>query len=165
MYNPYQHASELGVAVKWGNLGETVQGFYDHQQNTIWLSEALGFREARCVLAHEIVHAEFTDTGLEADKASVELRCDKIAASRLIYIPQLMKAMVEVPEARYWCAELGVMPWVLKHYLQDITPQERIDLQKHTGRVLEVQTLQERLADAGHPPAREGCRHPNTSAP
>lgn len=160
MYNPYQHAAELGVTVRWGSLGANVQGFYDHAANTIWLNEALGFREARCVLAHEIVHAEFAGTGQEADKESVELRCDKIAASRLIYIPQLMQVMVEVEDARYWCAELGVMSWVLKHFLQDLTPQERLDVQKHTGRVLEVQTLAERLLtdeDSNGAPVSSGC--------
>lgn len=144
MYNPYQHAAELGVQVRWAVLDKRVQGFYEHDEQTIWLSESLTFREARCVLAHEIVHAEFADQGASAASEKVELRCDKIAASRLIYIPQLIRAMSEYEDIKAWCAELCVMPWVLEHYLQDITPQERIDLQQRTGRRFPVLRLDER---------------------
>lgn len=144
MYNPYQHASELGITVKWAKLDKGVQGFYEHAKNTIWLSVALTFREARCVLAHEIVHAEFEDEKPGGQDEKVELRCDKIAASRLIYIPQLIKAMKDSANPKDWCAELTVMPWVLEHFLQDITPQERIDLQNLTGKELPVLTLEQR---------------------
>lgn len=41
MYNPYQHAYELGIKVAWGRLDPTLRGYYDHDTKTIWLSETL----------------------------------------------------------------------------------------------------------------------------
>lgn len=160
MYNPYQHAAQLGLTVLWKKLSGTLMGYYDHSERTIWVDEDLNFRQAKCTIAHEIVHAEFSDTeeqmGHEIFGPKMELRCDKIAAKRLIFTPQLVDAMREYDDPRIWCAELCVMPWALDHFLEDLTPQERIYLEKATGRTLPTLTLQERedeavaLDDAGH---------------
>lgn len=152
MYNPYQHAAQLGVTIRWKKLSGTLMGYYDHETLTIWVDEALNFRQQKCTIAHEIVHAEFADTeeqrSHEIYGPKMELRCDKIAAKRLVFTPQLIDAMREYEDPKAWCAELCVMPWVLDHFLEDLTPQERIHLEKATGRNLPTRTLQEREEEA-----------------
>lgn len=148
MYNPYQHASALGITIKWEKLDGTLMAYYDHDKTTIWVHEALNFRQQKCAIAHEIVHAEFADTAEQMSHEvygkKMELRCDKIAAKRLVYTPQLIEAMREYDVPKAWCAELCIMPWVLDHFFEDLTPQERIHLEEQTGRVLPTLTLQER---------------------
>lgn len=137
MYNPYQHAYELGINVAWGKLSPGLRGYYDHITKTIWLSESLSNRVAHCTLAHEIVHAEYEDEmdGLsEATKAKIEKRCNKIAAQRLVVWPQLVDAIKTFDDPRSWVAELGVMPWVLENFFADLTPQKRIRLEQETGK-------------------------------
>lgn len=137
VYNPYQHAYDLGVKVAWGKLPAGLRGYYDHPTRTIWLREDLTVRVAHCVLAHEIVHAEFEDefdSVPEAWRAKAEKRCDKIAAKRLVIWPQLVDAIKASEDPATWCAELSVMPWVLENFFADLTPQERIRLEEETGR-------------------------------
>ncbi len=137
MYNPYQHAYELGITVAWGELRPGIRGYYDHATKTIWLSKYLSDRVARCTLAHEIVHAEYEDEmdGLsESWRAKIEKRCDSMAAKRLVVWPQLVEAIKLHEDPRAWVAELSIMPWVLENFFADLTPQERLRLEKETGR-------------------------------
>lgn len=137
MYNPYQHAYELKVTIRWSKLPPDIRGYYDHATRTIWLREDLTVRVAHCVLAHEIVHAEFDDNmnGIpDTWRAKIEQRCDTIAAKRLIVWPQLVDAIKAFGDPRAWVAELGIMPWVLENFFRDLTPQERLHLEKETGR-------------------------------
>lgn len=137
MYNPYQHAYELKVTIRWSKLPPDIRGYYDHATRTIWLREDLTVRVANCVLAHEIVHAEFgddMDSIPDTWQEKVERRCDKIAAQRLIAYPQLVDAIKLSDDPRVWCAELNIMPWVLENYLADLTPQERIRIERDSQR-------------------------------
>lgn len=137
MYNPYQHAYELGINVAWAKLSPGLRGYYDHPTKTIWLDETLTNRVAHCTLGHEIVHAEFEDVMddmNEIARAKTEKRCDKIAAKRLVVWPQLVDAIKISDDPMYWVAELGIMPWVLENFFADLTPQERIRLEQETGK-------------------------------
>lgn len=137
MYNPYQHAYDLKLNVAWGLLDPGLRGYYDHTTKTIWLSKYLTDRVSRCTLAHEIVHAEFEDEVddlTETQRAKMEKRCNSIAAKRLVVWPQLVEAIKTYEDPRAWVAELSVMPWVLENFFNDLTPQERVQLEKETGR-------------------------------
>lgn len=132
------------MTVKWGKLPNNLRGYYDNATRTIWLREDLSVRVAHCVLAHEIVHAEFEDDleGIsEAWVAKIEKRCDKIAAKRLVVWPQLMESIKAYDDPAVWCSEMSVMPWVLENFFADLTPQERVKLEEDAGRALPTRTI------------------------
>lgn len=77
------HAETAGVNVYWANL-KTCNAGYDHRRKTIWLDHSLASepRNAASILAHELAHFLRGDEGPQP--ASVERRCDMIAAGMLI---------------------------------------------------------------------------------
>nr|DAT36523.1 MAG TPA: Ribosomal silencing factor during starvation [Caudoviricetes sp.] len=80
-YDPWAHARELGLRVLWGDPGDGLLGLYDHDTRIIVLREGMSQMQSRCVLAHEIVHAEHGDMPLkDADPiwcAQREQRCEE----------------------------------------------------------------------------------------
>ncbi|WP_237196938.1 ImmA/IrrE family metallo-endopeptidase [Rothia nasimurium] len=122
MYDPYQHAHELGVTIIHTNPGPGLNGLYTGKHNgapTIHLRPGLTTREERSVLAHELVHVEHDDqpTADHAWSARRERRCDRIAAQRLINRDHLIQLAATYPDKGVWAIELGVTGYLLDTYL------------------------------------------------
>ena len=114
-YDPWAHARELGLRVLWGDPGDGLLGLYDHDTRIIVLREGMSQMQSRCVLAHEIVHAEHGDMPLkDADPiwcAQREQRCDEVAAGRLIDAAAYVRAMQVFPHCLHSLARsLHVTP-------------------------------------------------------
>jgi hypothetical protein len=116
-YDPWNHAHDLGVNVEWGETHGNL-GLWDG--HTIRLAPDLNRREERCVLAHEIVHAEFEDepTSDHFWHARREARCDRLAATRLICPNRLLELAATTEDMGIWALELGVTGWLLEAYLK-----------------------------------------------
>lgn len=90
MYNPKHHLKALGrikletVELPYGIDGRT-------NGKVIQLSRRLSQREARCTLAHEIVHIELGHVGCQP--RAIEARVNQIAAIRLIDLHALRDAL------------------------------------------------------------------------
>lgn len=88
LYNPWIHADELGMRVLTQEPGDDILGLY-LGRGVIMLSPRLAYPAARCILAHEIVHAEAghepgTGNMHPAAVSATERECDRIATNRLI---------------------------------------------------------------------------------
>lgn len=79
-YNPWAHAQQLGVTVRYANLPE-MWGATDGD-GVVWISSDLSSRETRSTLAHELVHVELGHRSRQSRETEdfVEL----IAARRLV---------------------------------------------------------------------------------
>lgn len=55
----FQHCADLGIEVRWQDLGETRRGEYHHHDDTIVLSCRLTGRQVVACLAHELGHQRF----------------------------------------------------------------------------------------------------------
>lgn len=117
-YNPWDHAHRLDIPVLWGNPGCGHLGLWTGSH--IILDAEMRSREARCVLAHEIVHAEFEDhpTADHIWHARREARCNRIAAARLINPNRLLELAATTEDMGIWALELGVTGWLLEAYLK-----------------------------------------------
>lgn len=140
MYNPYAHASQAGIEVKHVQFSDRILGYYDHAVRTIYVSSTLSLVYAACVLAHELVHALYEDTAEEMrDKRyreQAERRCDQIAANNLMPEGKLIETLRRYEDPDSWYEAMCVMPWVLKTYLENLTPTQRAYLEAKTGRDL-----------------------------
>lgn len=78
-------------------------------------------RVERCVVAHEIVHAEYGDqpTTDRHWHARREARCNRIAADRLINEEELIAAMRATQDPRQVALDLNVTSWFLEAYLNN----------------------------------------------
>lgn len=117
MYDPYAHASQLGVRVVFGDPGPGRDGIYHHDIATTIIRDTLTDRGKRSTLAHELVHAEYGDTPITDPvwDAKRERRCDLIAARRLID-PGDLARIRGIEDSAEWCRELDVLPWVIETY-------------------------------------------------
>lgn len=116
MYDPDLHAGELGIQVteellpgRWGE--------YRRDERKIVLYPGLTRAQWRCVLAHEIVHAEYDDITTHQPwvDARAEKRADRMAAQRLVSPADLTMALSIFPNDRLAvAAELCVTPWLLE---------------------------------------------------
>ena len=55
----FQHCADLGIDVRWQDLGETRRGEYRRDDNSIVLSPRLTGRQVVACLAHELGHHRF----------------------------------------------------------------------------------------------------------
>lgn len=140
MYNPYSHASELGIEVKHVQFSGRLIGYYDHAIRTIYISSALSLVYAACVLAHELVHALYEDSPEDMKntryREQAERRCDDIAAKNLMPETKLIDVLTRYENPDSWYEAMCVMPWVLKNYLANLNPTQRAYLESVTGRDL-----------------------------
>lgn len=109
------------MAARWARIVTVpmehgVQGAYDADTDTIFVSDRLSDVQRRCVLAHEISHARHRDRGCVAPGSPVERRADREAACLLVNPGEY--AMAErVCDNVWWLArELDVMPWIINAY-------------------------------------------------
>lgn len=119
-YDPWEHAHRLELVVHRGTLSSPDHdGEYYDRERLVMLRRGLTWRQERCVLAHEIVHAEYRDrpTTDPHVHAKREARCDRIAAHRLIHPEQLQRTMREYRDAGDWCLELDITADLLQVYL------------------------------------------------
>lgn len=117
-YDPWLHVDYMNIPVEWGDPGGDGLGLWTG--HSIILDAGLRAREARCVLAHEIVHAEFEDepTRDHVWDARRETRCNRIAAERLINPIRLKELAATTDDIGIWAIELNVTGWILEAYLK-----------------------------------------------
>ena len=122
LYDPWAHACELGFLVLNEQPGCGLAALY-LGDGVIMLSPKLSWRQARCTLAHEIIHAERDDEPMP-HMHDLDVRreryCDVVSAQRLIFHRDLVKAASHYPGNPFAIAyELGVTHNVLNTYLQE----------------------------------------------
>lgn len=122
MYEPWDHAHQLGVLITHHPLAGNLRGRYLHRRRLIILRPGMTSVEERSVLAHELVHAEFgdEDTPDLARWRRYEWRADRIAARRLISMESFLRACALHSHARLIAMELGVSPWVVRAFSKDL---------------------------------------------
>lgn len=115
-YDPHTHAAALRLRVDYGDPGPGRNGLYT--QGRIILRPGLTRRVERCVLAHEIVHAEYDDrpTPDPVWHAKREHRADRIAAHRLIHPNDLAQASRTTTDPGRLALDLDVTAWILQAY-------------------------------------------------
>lgn len=119
LYNPWEHADQLGLRVIEGDPGEGNRGLWAGN-HTIILKPQLTTLQARCTLAHEIVHAQY-DPPLIPHHLSpkAEARADRIAAQRLINSDEYLRlARIYRDNPAQLAYELGVTPKILNAYIR-----------------------------------------------
>lgn len=93
-YDPWAHlAAQVDITLHWRH--QRPCGLYRHQTRTIALRRGLTQAQARCTLAHELIHAERGDVALteSALNARQELIVEREAARRLISLEALADAV------------------------------------------------------------------------
>ena len=96
LYNPWQHAKALSMRIIERDFtDDNILGLY-LGKGAIALNSSMTYPVARCILAHEIVHAEKhhepgTGNQHPAWVAYIERECDRIAALRLITADDLQR--------------------------------------------------------------------------
>lgn len=123
MYDPYQHAEELGVTILYRPPGNGLTGLYiGHRDGrpTVLLKPGMSAREERSTLAHELVHVEHDDrpTADLTWHARRERRCNRVAAGRLIERESLLQLASAYEDRGMWAIELGVSGFILDAYLE-----------------------------------------------
>lgn len=119
-YDPWDHAHALGYDIIRGPVSRP-----DHNAEThtdlalIVVAPDQSWRDERCAVAHEIPHIEHGDMpipeGIELRKR--ELRCDRIAAERLVNPDRLARAIIDHPDPATWCLDLDITARILRTYL------------------------------------------------
>lgn len=99
-YDPFEQAKRQSVPIGHRRLPYGVWGITDFVTGTVTLTHGLSVAEARCTLAHELIHLERGPVGRDATAAE-EIAVEEIAAGRLV--PPATRA-----EVATWCATLGM---------------------------------------------------------
>jgi hypothetical protein len=103
-----QHCAELGIDVRWQDLGETRRGEYHRLDNTIVLSPRLTGRQVVACLAHELGHERFGHT---CSSPANERRAWEYAAALVITPTEYAVAEARVgPDPAGLAIELAVTP-------------------------------------------------------
>lgn len=121
-YDPHIDAENKGIRIIYKDPGANRLGLYVgtiHGAPIILLKPGMSARIERCVLAHEIVHAEHDDqpTYDLVWHAKRENRCDRIAAQRLIDPKKLQQVVAQYDDPGQWASELDVTGWILDAWL------------------------------------------------
>ena len=96
-------------------------GVYDHQHRLVTLTPGLGPVQYRSTLAHELGHAHYGHTG---HLPKNENHADQWAARALLSFEMLYEAArlpAGIPEL---AAELDVLPWVVKSFVNTLGLEE-----------------------------------------
>lgn len=75
-------AHQHGIRVWWRDLADGRRGHWSAKHRAVWLSPDLTDREARSLLAHELAHAHYEDSGPQPPH--LEARAWRAAAALLI---------------------------------------------------------------------------------
>jgi Zn-dependent peptidase ImmA (M78 family) len=104
MYDPYQHAAELGITVLHRPL-RTAHEMWLPDHNIIVIHDRLRRVHDRTALAHGIAHAVL---GHPDDRPKHEVQADRYAANRLISEDEAVAVMQWCDDSARIAAELGV---------------------------------------------------------
>jgi predicted HD phosphohydrolase len=108
----FQHCADLGVDVRWQDLGETRRGEYHPQTDTIVLSPRLTARQVVACLAHELGHRRFGHT---CSSPANERRAWEYAAALVITPAEYAVAEARVgPDPAGLAIELAVTPRLIE---------------------------------------------------
>lgn len=129
-YSPWHELAESDLILEWtifpdgaGRVGE-----YDHETRTIRLDRRMLLRQARCVLCHELRHAEAGDvlTDCSRQNARQEAAADDAAARLLIDLEDLGDALrlFETTDPVALAVELNVAVDVVETRLRGLHPAE-----------------------------------------
>jgi len=116
-------------------------GWWCPQERVILLDERLDRCRARCVLAHELAHAQLGHAGCPPGDAQrgwlarrQEAEADRWAARRLVSLPSLAEVLAERPDVEAAAAALDVTAAVLRCRLERLDARERSLLRSALGR-------------------------------
>lgn len=118
-------AKSLGVHVRFGWVPEGTWGTYDADLHLITLRWGLGPVQLLCTLMHELGHAANRHRGHNARQ---EREANAWAAVRLIGRDDLVNAVVVESTLQAVAHNLGVLPDVVRDYIESLTPGERRDI-------------------------------------
>ncbi len=133
-YDPYRHAEALGAEVI---VSPAVAGWGDYRGGRIRVHPILNQAEARCTVAHEIVHHERRDDvlgycGVAWLDTRLERRVHAIAARRLIIVPELIDAVLWSDDAGEIAEQLVVDARTLYVRMVDLSVFEYREISKKT---------------------------------
>jgi hypothetical protein len=104
----FQHCADLGIDVRWRDLGETRRGEYHRGDRAIVLNPRLTSRQLVACLAHELGHERFGHT---CSTPANERRAWEYAAALLITPDEYAAAEERVgPDPAGLAIELAVTP-------------------------------------------------------
>lgn len=127
-YNPWRVASSYGVRVIFRDLPGAMWGAWHAPSRVVVLDRGLSQRERRCTLAHELVHVEAGDSCHQP--ARVEQLVHRVAAARLITLPDLAEAMRWSRDPHELAEGLWVDDRTLSVRLDALTVEERERLER-----------------------------------
>ncbi|MBB5853946.1 hypothetical protein ACFQ05_11610 [Amycolatopsis umgeniensis] len=132
VYDPYRHAEVLGAEVI---VSSAVTGWGDYGGGRIRVHPILHQAEARCTVAHEIVHHERRDDvlgycGVAWLDSRLERRVHAIAARRLIIVPELADALLWSDDPGEIAEQLVVDPRTLYVRVVDLSTSEYREIGK-----------------------------------
>ncbi|MFC5120268.1 hypothetical protein ACFPN7_40580 [Amycolatopsis halotolerans] len=133
-YNPYRHAEHLGAEVI---VSPAVAGWGAYRGGLIRLNPILNQVEARCTVAHEIVHHERRDDvlgycGVGWLDTRLERQVHAVAARRLITVAELADAALWSDNAGEIAEQLVVDARTLYVRLLDLSAGEYREIGKRT---------------------------------
>lgn len=127
-YSPYDHLESMPHITFGITRLPKGKGWWMPDLQAIAVDDRLGRVERRCVVSHELVHAENQDanchySGPDGRRQALrqERRADKIASTRLIDLEDLFEALRVYPLDPAAVADfLDVTPDILRRRLQDL---------------------------------------------
>lgn len=119
-YDPWSHAHSLNVPVHTVRLPDGFRAVTDGR--SVWLDDRLTRTEARCALAHELVHIEQGHHGPQP--AAVEHQVRGAAARRLVQWGAILRYLGSQCTPHHAADDLGVTEETLRDRLHHATPNE-----------------------------------------
>lgn len=113
MYDPYEHAEQLGLTVVHAPI-RTAHELWLPERNTIVVRSGLRRVHDRSALAHGIAHALL---GHEDARPKHEVQADRVAASNLIDLDECREVMKWAPDCARLARELDVSTRLARVFL------------------------------------------------
>lgn len=108
----------------------TMWGIYEHKRRLITLRPRMGHAQLVTTLAHELGHAHYGHTG---HQPKTERLADKWAARHLLTVDLIKEHSRASMEAPAIAASLGVLPTVVRTFLNTLTFAESVDLMNYAA--------------------------------
>lgn len=136
-YSPWDHLESLPHITFGITRLPHGQGWWLPDMEAIALDSRLDRVERRCVLAHELVHAERQDRNCQYEGPDggrqarrQELHADRVSSARLVDVVDLVDALRAHPYDPDLVAEqLDVTPDALRARLQSLTDDQRTEIE------------------------------------
>lgn len=120
----------MGVRVRLAPPPGTMWGIYEHKHKLITLRPRMGRAQLITTFAHELGHAHYGHTG---HHPKTERLADKWAAKKLLTVDLIKEHSVVSMEATAIAASLGLLPEVVRTFLNTLTLQQGIELMNHVA--------------------------------